>query len=121
MMTVRFSRDDEEDDLDAERVVFAPLKRAAATAAAAADGGGNTRVRIKDVMVGVQNVFVHRDDAKICEEVQDETQKRMMVLKLTDIFRITPEDSQKARLLLQIPERVFRAFLGHARLEVDVK
>lgn len=28
MMTVRFSRDDEEDDLDAERVVFAPLKRA---------------------------------------------------------------------------------------------
>jgi len=121
MMTVRFSRDDEEDDLDAERVVFAPLKRADATAAAAADGGGNTRVRIKDVMVGVQNVFVPRDDAKICEEVQDETQKRMMVLKLTDIFRITPEDSQKARLLLQIPERVFRAFLGHARLEVDVK
>lgn len=58
MMTVRFSRDDEEDDLDAERVVFAPLKRADATAAAAADGGGNTRVRIKDVMVGVQNVFV---------------------------------------------------------------
>lgn len=120
MMTVRFSRDDEEDDLDAERVVFAPLKRTAATAASAADGG-NTRVRIKDVMVGVQNVFVPRDDAKICEEVQDETQKRMMVLKLTDIFRITPEDSQKARLLLQIPERVFRAFLGHARLEVDVK
>ena len=68
MMTVRFSRDDEEDDLDAERVVFAPLKRAAATAAAAADGGGNTRVRIKDVMVGVQNVFVPRDDAKICEK-----------------------------------------------------
>jgi len=57
MMTVRFSRDDEEDDLDAERVVFAPLKRTAATAASAADGG-NTRVRIKDVMVGVQNVFV---------------------------------------------------------------
>ena len=62
------------------------------------------------------------DDAKICEEVQDETQEEIdRVLKLTDVFGITPEDSQKARLLLQIPERIFRAFLGHARLEVDVK
>ena len=53
-----FSRDDEEDDLDAKRVVFAPLKRAAATAAAAFNGGGTARVRIKDVMVvGVQNVL----------------------------------------------------------------
>ena len=56
MMSLCFSRDDEEDDLDAKRVVFAPLKRAAATAAAAFNGGGTTRVRIKDVMVGVQNV-----------------------------------------------------------------
>jgi hypothetical protein len=78
MMSLCFSRDDEEDDLDAKRVVFAPLKRAAATAAAAFNGGGTTRVRIKDVMVGVQTVFVPRDDAKICEEVQDETQKRLI-------------------------------------------
>ncbi len=57
MMSLCFSRDEEEDDdLDAKRVVFAPLKRAAATAAAAFNGGGTTRVRIKDVMVGVQNV-----------------------------------------------------------------
>ena len=58
MMTdLCFSRDDEEDDAKkAEpRAVFAPVKRAAATAAAA-NGGGNTRVRIKDAMVGVQNV-----------------------------------------------------------------
>jgi broad specificity phosphatase PhoE len=61
MMSLCFSRDDEEDDLDAKRVVFAPLKRAAATAATAAaafNGGGTARVRIKDVMVvGVQNVL----------------------------------------------------------------
>ena len=57
MMSLCFSRDEEEDDdLDAKRVVFAPLKRAAATAAAAFNDGGTTRVRIKDVMVGVQNV-----------------------------------------------------------------
>ena len=57
MMSLCFSRDEEEDDdLDAKRVVFAPLKRATATAAAAFNGGGTTRVRIKDVMVGVQNV-----------------------------------------------------------------
>jgi hypothetical protein len=41
--------------------------------------------------------------------------------KLTNILRVTPEHSQKARLLLQIPERVFRAVFRHARLEVDVK
>ena len=53
-----FSRDEEDDDLDAKRVVFAPLKRAVATAAAAFNGGGTSRVRIKDVMVvGVQNVL----------------------------------------------------------------
>ena len=58
ILSLCFSRDDEEDDLDAKRVVFAPLKRAAATAAAAFNGGGTTRVRIKDVMVvGVQNVL----------------------------------------------------------------
>lgn len=59
MMSLCFSRDEEEDDdLDAKRVVFAPLKRAAATAAAAFNGGGTSRVRIKDVMVvGVQNVL----------------------------------------------------------------
>lgn len=59
MMSLCFSRDEEEDDdLDAKRVVFAPLKRAAATAAAAFNGGGTARVRIKDVMVvGVQNVL----------------------------------------------------------------
>ena len=58
MMSLCFSRDDEEDDLDAKRVVFAPLKRAVATAAAAFKGGGTARVRIKDVMVvGVQNVL----------------------------------------------------------------
>jgi hypothetical protein len=58
MMSLCFSRDEEEDDLDAKRVVFAPVKRAAATAAAAFNGGGTSRVRIKDVMVvGVQNVL----------------------------------------------------------------
>ena len=57
MMSLCFSRDETEDDLDAKRVVFAPLKRAAATAAAF-NGGGTARVRIKDVMVvGVQNVL----------------------------------------------------------------
>ena len=58
MMSLCFSRDEEEDDdLDAKRVVFAPLKRTTATAAAF-NGGGTSRVRIKDVMVvGVQNVL----------------------------------------------------------------
>lgn len=57
MISLCFSRDEEEDDLDAKRVVFAPLKRATATAAAF-NGGGTSRVRIKDVMVvGVQNVL----------------------------------------------------------------
>ena len=52
ILSLRFSRDEEDDDLDAKRVVFAPLKRATATAAA------TSRVRIKDVMVvGVQNVL----------------------------------------------------------------
>ena len=56
MISLCFSRDEEEDDLDAKRVVFAPF--ATATAAAAFNGGGTSRVRIKDVMVvGVQNVL----------------------------------------------------------------
>ena len=79
MISLCFSRDEEEDDLDAKRVVFAPLKRTTATAAAAFNGGGTSRVRIKDVMVvGVFKTFCapRDDDAKICEEVQDETQKR---------------------------------------------
>ena len=58
ILSLCFSRDEEDDDLDAKRVVFAPLKRATATAAAAFNGGGTSRVRIKDVMVvGVQNVL----------------------------------------------------------------
>lgn len=58
ILSLRFSRNEEDDDLDAKRVVFAPLKRATATAAAAFNGGGTSRVRIKDVMVvGVQNVL----------------------------------------------------------------
>ena len=58
MISLCFSRDEEEDDLDAKRVVFAQLKRTTATAAAAFNGGGTSRVLIKDVMVvGVQNVL----------------------------------------------------------------